>query len=94
MIIDSPPLNEVVDAMPLARLADDVLIVVRLGRTRLEKLAQLGEQLAESGIRPVGFTVVGVPRPSRGAYAYYRETQAQTPSRSRRRTRVPEGAPK
>ncbi len=93
VIIDSPPLNEVVDAMPLARQADDVLIVVRLGKTRLEKLAQLGEQLVENGIRPVGFTVVGVPRPSRSAYAYYAEPQAQVPSRSRPKTRAPQGAP-
>jgi succinoglycan biosynthesis transport protein ExoP len=94
VIIDSPPLNEVVDAMPLAREADDVLIVVRIGKTRLEKLAQLGEQLVENGIRPVGFTVVGVSRPSRGSDAYYAEVQAQAPSRSRPRTRAPEGAPK
>ena len=35
------PLNEVVDALPLALQADEVLIVVRLGITRLDKLAQL-----------------------------------------------------
>ena len=63
VIIDSPPLNEVVDAMPLARLADDVLIVVRLGKTRLQRISELGELLAENGVRPVGFAVVGVPRP-------------------------------
>jgi non-specific protein-tyrosine kinase len=90
VIIDSPPLNEVVDAMPLARQADDVLMVVRLGKTRLEKVAQLGEQLVENGIRPVGFAVVGVPRPSRGAYAYYAEAQPQPPSRGRTLTRTPE----
>jgi capsular exopolysaccharide synthesis family protein len=71
VVIDSPPLNEVADAMPLARQADDVLIVVRLGKTRLQRIAQLGELLAENGIRPVGFTVVGVPRPARGDYHYY-----------------------
>ncbi len=71
VVIDSPPLNEVADAMPLARQSDDVLIVVRLGKTRLERIAQLGELLAENGIRPVGFTVVGVPRPSRAQYHYY-----------------------
>jgi succinoglycan biosynthesis transport protein ExoP len=71
VVIDSPPLNEVVDALPLARTADDVLIVVRLGKSRLEKIAQLGELLAESGVRPVGFTVVGVPRPGRTRYRYY-----------------------
>lgn len=71
VIIDSAPLNEVVDALPLARLADVVLIVSKLGTTKLDKLAQLGELLAENDIRPVGFAVVGVPRPSRGEYHYY-----------------------
>ncbi len=71
VIIDSPPLNEVVDALPLARRADEVLIVVRLGTTRLDKLGQLAELLAESGVRPAGFAVVGTPRPSRGEYHYY-----------------------
>lgn len=82
VIIDSPPLNEVVDALPLARYSDDVLIVVRLGRTRLDKIAQLGELLAENGVRPSGFTVVGVPRPSRADYHYY---QGAPPKRGRRK---------
>ena len=71
VIIDSPPLTDVVDALPLASYVDDVLVVVRIGQTRLAKLAQLGELLAENGIKPVGFAVVGTPRPSRGDYAYY-----------------------
>jgi tyrosine-protein kinase len=71
VVIDSPPLNEVVDALPLARKADDVVIVVRLGKSRLEKIHQLGELLAESGVIPAGFTVVGVPPPGRSGYRYY-----------------------
>ncbi len=72
VIIDSPPLTEVVDALPLARLADDVLIVTRLGNSRLSAVHRLGELLAENGIRPVGFAVVGVPRPAKSSY-YYQE---------------------
>jgi capsular exopolysaccharide synthesis family protein len=73
VIIDSAPLNEVVDALPLAQQADDVLIVVRLGVTRLDKLTQLAELLGENGVRPVGFAVVGTPRPKRSEYHYYAE---------------------
>jgi capsular exopolysaccharide synthesis family protein len=73
VVVDSPPLTEVVDALPLARKADDVLIVTKLGKTRLDKIQQLAELLAENGITPSGFAVVGVPRPSRGEYSYYRE---------------------
>jgi tyrosine-protein kinase len=84
VVIDSPPLNEVVDALPLARQADQVLIVVRLGKSRLEKIAQLGELLAESGVRPVGFAVVGVRRPGRGGYDYYQPRPKQDQSQSKR----------
>jgi capsular exopolysaccharide synthesis family protein len=75
VVIDSPPLSEVADAMPLARQADEVLLVVRLGKTRLEKVSQLGEQLNENGIRPVGFAVIGVARPRRDAYAYFAQAR-------------------
>ncbi len=71
VIVDSPPLNDVVDGLPLAKLADEVLIVVKLGTTRLDRLAQLGELLGENGVRPAGFAVIGVPRPKRRDYHYY-----------------------
>ena len=71
VIVDSPPLTDVVDALPLASYVDDVLLVVKIGKTTLSKLAQLGELLAENGIKPAGFTVVGTPRPTRSDYHYY-----------------------
>jgi succinoglycan biosynthesis transport protein ExoP len=87
VVIDSPPLNEVADALPLARAADQVLIVARLGRTRLDKLSQLGELLFENGIRPSGFAVIGVPRPKRDSYHYFQDSPPpQKPSRTRRKT--------
>ena len=33
MIIDSPPLTEVIDALALAEHADELLLVIRLGRS-------------------------------------------------------------
>jgi Mrp family chromosome partitioning ATPase len=77
VVIDSPPLNEVVDSMPLARRADEVLIVVRLGESYLKKIEQLGELLAENGVTPTGFAVIGTPRPSRSGYHYYRGREQQ-----------------
>jgi capsular exopolysaccharide synthesis family protein len=78
VIVDSAPLNEVVDALPLALQADDVLVVVRLGVTRLDKLSQLAELLGENGVRPVGFAVVGTPRPKRSEYHYYAEPDSNS----------------
>jgi succinoglycan biosynthesis transport protein ExoP len=69
VIVDSPPLTEVIDALPFARRVDEVLVVVRLGKTDLNRLKELGELLAGSGIRPAGFALLGVPRTGRGYYA-------------------------
>jgi capsular exopolysaccharide synthesis family protein len=69
VILDSPPLTVVVDTLPLARAVDDVLIVTRLGVSRLDKLQELAELLASNDIVPVGFTLVGTPRPE--SYEYY-----------------------
>jgi capsular exopolysaccharide synthesis family protein len=78
VVVDSAPLNEVVDALPLALQADEVLIVVRLGITRLDKLSQLAELMAENGVQPVGFAVVGTPRPKRNEYHYYAEPDSDS----------------
>src|SRR2546421_1394518 len=82
VIVDSPPLSEVIDALPLAQQADEVLVVVRLGKTQLTKLQNLGELLARHDIEPVGFAVLGVPSMAEGYYY----TPTTTPSeRSRAR---------
>jgi capsular exopolysaccharide synthesis family protein len=73
VVIDTPPLTEVVDALPLARRVDAVLLVVRLGRTRLGRIRELAELLAGSRVRPLGFVVVGETREDRSYY--YHETQ-------------------
>jgi receptor protein-tyrosine kinase len=69
VVIDSPPLSEVIDALPLAQRADEVLVVVRLGKSHLTKLAHLAELLSRHDIRPVGFAVVGATAQSEGYYA-------------------------
>lgn len=84
VLIDSPPLNEVVDALPLAQQADEVLLVVRLGVTKLDRLRHLGELLSENDIRPVGFAVVGTPRPKRSEYHYYTASEGRSDSRLQR----------
>lgn len=90
VIIDSPPLSEVIDALPLAQRADGVLVVVRLGKTQLSRLAHLAELLSRHSIRPVGFAVVGAPVQTEGYY--YGAPQKGTTDRERnaRRERVRE----
>jgi Mrp family chromosome partitioning ATPase len=68
VIVDAPPLVDVIDALALARMADAVLIVAHLGRTHLRRIKELGELLAGNGIRPAGFALLGVSRPDRSDY--------------------------
>ena len=65
VIVDSPPLTQVIDALPIAAHVDDVLIVVRLGHSRLNHIKELGELLAGTGVTPAGVAIIGVapPRP-------------------------------
>lgn len=81
VIIDSPPIAEVIDALPLAQLVDDVLVVTHLGRTQLPKLRDLGELLARHGVEPIGFAVVGVPESSVQGY-YYAAYKPKEPRRA------------
>jgi capsular exopolysaccharide synthesis family protein len=73
VIVDSPPLTEVIDALPLAQQVDDVVLVVRIGTTNLSRLSRLGDLLAQNGIRPTGFAVVGVGHSDESSY--YLSTQ-------------------
>jgi non-specific protein-tyrosine kinase len=71
VIVDSPPLATVVDSLPLARAADEVLIVVRIGNTPLDTLNQLAELLHGEGISPMGFVLIAAQRPRTGKDYYY-----------------------
>jgi len=72
VVIDSAPLTAVIDALPFAQAADDVLIVARLDQTRLNKLAELDDLLAELGVPRTGIVLIG-EHPTRGLQYYYAE---------------------
>ncbi len=78
VVIDSPPLTAVSDALPLARLADDVLVVARHGSSRLSKLWELRDILVEQGTFPTGIVLIGQPAP-RGTPYYARGDRSQPP---------------
>jgi non-specific protein-tyrosine kinase len=59
VIVDSPPLNHVAETLALARAVDDLLIVVRTGKTNFRDLTELSEMLAQQNITPAGFVVLG-----------------------------------
>jgi succinoglycan biosynthesis transport protein ExoP len=59
VVIDSPPLTEVIDALPFAQLADEVVIVARLDYSRLNRLVELDELLSQHGAAASGLVLVG-----------------------------------
>jgi Mrp family chromosome partitioning ATPase/capsular polysaccharide biosynthesis protein len=69
IIIDSPALAEVSDALALADVADSTVVAVRLGRTRRDKLHELRRVLAQRGVQPAGLVVTTRDRPQ--MYGYY-----------------------
>ena len=68
VVVDSPPLTEVIDALPLARQVDDVVLVMRLGTSRLSQLARLADLLEQNSITPAGVVVVGVGDSNESGY--------------------------
>ena len=77
IVIDSPPLLAVIDALDLACDADAVLLVARIGETNTKRLAALGELLDRAVVEPVGIALIGGETPG-GAIDYQ-----YTPSRGR-----------
>jgi Mrp family chromosome partitioning ATPase len=77
VIIDSPPITAVVDALPLAKYVDDVLIVSRLGVSKLAKISELYDMLMNYGAPPLGFVVIG-ESPIRGSL-YYSAVEGRRP---------------
>ncbi len=69
VVIDSAPVTAVVDALPLVRFVDDVLIVSRLGVSKLARVAELCDLLNDYGMPPQGFVVVS-DAPMHGSLYY------------------------
>jgi capsular exopolysaccharide synthesis family protein len=70
VIIDSAPLTAVIDALPFAQAADEVVIVARLNQTRLNKLDELDDLLSQNGVKRTGVVLIG-EHPMRRVPYYY-----------------------
>jgi Mrp family chromosome partitioning ATPase len=57
VVIDMPPLPEVAEAVAFADASEAVVVCVRVGHTRRDKLAELRDLLARRGVVPLGFFV-------------------------------------
>jgi Mrp family chromosome partitioning ATPase len=84
VVVDSPPIDAVADALVFARCVDEILLVVRVGRSRLDRLRDAVARIEHSGAAVTGVVMVGAgPEPaSYRAYLEGRETAIVRGARS------------
>ncbi|MCE9609381.1 MAG: polysaccharide biosynthesis tyrosine autokinase [Chthoniobacter sp.] len=70
VVIDTPPISVVSDALLLATHVDSVCLVIRAGHTPADEVIRATHRLAEAGAPPVGFVWNQVRR-SRENHGYY-----------------------
>ena len=91
VIIDSAPLTAVIDALPFAQEADDVVIVARLDETRLNKVDELDDLLGQYGVERTGVVLIG-DHPVRHTEYYYSESNGSSRDEPRRGRAEREGS--
>lgn len=71
VIVDSAPLGEVADGLPLVRLVNALVLVSRLGNSRESSVKTVRDLLARVGTMPTGLLITSSPgRTSRYGYGY------------------------
>jgi receptor protein-tyrosine kinase len=88
VIIDTPPVSVVADAIPLMNRVSGVVVVVRLGKSRRDSAEHLREQLANIEAPVLGVVVNGAPARTstyyysdeRGLFSQPEEPQGRTAS--------------
>jgi succinoglycan biosynthesis transport protein ExoP len=75
VILDSPPVLSVTDAVVLGSLADSTIMVVRSGMSRKDNVKHASERLREVNINVIGCVINALSPKTRGygAYYYYRD---------------------
>jgi capsular exopolysaccharide synthesis family protein len=89
ILVDSPPVVPVIDAVLIDKLTGGTLLVVNAGRTRKRDLASALKSLATVEAKLAGFTLNMVPSSESDVrrYGYYRYEEPQPEKESRRRRR-------
>ena len=70
LILDTPPILAVTDAVRLSSQADSVLLVIRSGQTSRDALARSCDLLNQASVPVLGIVVNGVSSRSAGSYYY------------------------
>jgi Mrp family chromosome partitioning ATPase len=103
VVIDAPPVPEVAEVLGLTTAVDAVIVCVRIGHTRRDRLDELRELFARAGVTPLGFLVTSRKRPdvTGSEYGYGTDLAAAGPltpgllgsstTQSRQAARTPQG---
>jgi capsular exopolysaccharide synthesis family protein len=70
VIIDTPPVSVVSDAIPMMRQVSGVVVVSRIGKTSRDAAIHLGEELRRLDAPTLGVVANGVPSRGRDHYTY------------------------
>lgn len=90
VVIDTAPLGEVSDALRLAALVDDIIVVARPGNTNRANFELMRDLLDRTGRTPTGMLVMGDARGRSNSYYAYglaREQSSKRPSLARSASR-------
>lgn len=89
VVVDTSPVEVANDAIDLLPVVDDVIVVVRSGRTTLKSLDHTLEQLRLHGARLMGTVLIGTPGAARQQYyyGYYTSPNATEPTQGKSRKR-------
>ena len=79
VVLDTAPLGQVSDALRLATEADEVIIASRPGNTDRANIEFMRDLLDRSGVRPMGFVLVGMTSPVPSSYYYAYGYSGKTP---------------
>ena len=107
ILVDTPPILAVSDALALGQMADGAVLVVRAGKTRRTAVTRTLDSLHSSGVQLFGVVLNGVRSPGRDSVATYgyeaaEQSAVATPtpraasahrSGGRQGTRMPPDAP-
>jgi len=89
IVIDAPPVPEVAEVLDIASAAEAVVLCVRIGHTRRDRLGELRDLLATRGVTPLGFIVTSRARPDASVSEYeYATDMNGTLQRTETRTRI------
>ena len=89
VIVDTPPLGEISDALRLVDLVDDIVIVARPGHTNRDSLETARDLMTRSGHEPTGMLIVGGAPPRAATTPHHRRRNQEWAAARPRRTTSP-----